>query len=552
MEERRRVVVVVALLAVPLAGLLLLLAQPDFDVMWEHHPTHFWLVLATAVVSVGLGIAVGVVADRRADARLALVSLAMLASAGFLGLHALATPSVLLLGPNLGFVVATPIGLVLASGFAFASTSALTETRTTDVLRWAGVARIVLVLVLVAWAIVSLTLLPVRDPDLPALEIPAGLRVLAVAGVIAFGLAAIRYVGVYRNRRAMLALAVAAAWILLAEALIAVTVGRSWHASWWEWHVLMALAFGELALVVRTRYRQEQSLTAALTGLYLDATLRRLDARDAAALGPIVAALERGEPTGPVVDRLRREQGLTRDETDVLVGSAQELRRMDELFRPYIAPQLAETIERAPELARLGGREREVSVVFADLENYTTFSEARPAGETIEMLNAYWAAIVPAVLEREAGVIERFAGDAVMVLFNAFGDQPDHGLRAARAALALRDAAERVAGARPDWPRFRVGVNSGPAVVGNVGAGAQRSFAAIGDTVNVAARLQTTAHAGHVLVSTATEQLLEGRADLEPAGSLHLKGKDEPVEAWELIDIRNDGGPTSPTEGSRV
>jgi adenylate cyclase len=82
--------------------------------------------------------------------------------------------------------------------------------------------------------------------------------------------------------------------------------------------------------------------------------------------------------------------------------------------------------------------------------------------------------------------------------------------------------------------------------VGNVGAGPQRSFAAIGDTVNVAARLQTSAHAGHVLVSSTTEELLEGRAHLARAGTFRLKGKDEPVEAWELIDIGADGG-ASPT-----
>jgi adenylate cyclase len=550
MEGRRRVAALIVLLAAPLAGLLILLLQPDYDVTWEHHPAHFWLVLSTASICVTLGLAIGVVADRRGDPRLALVSLAMLASAGFLGLHALATPGVLLSGPNAGFVVATPIGLLLASGFAVASASNITENRRGDVLRWTRAGRIMLVVAIVAWAVASLTLFPVGDPAMPTFEIPAGFRVFALAGVIAFVVATARYVGLYQARHSVLPIAVATAWILLAEALIAVTVGRSWHASWWEWHVLMTVAFGELAIVVRVQYRREGSLTAALTGLYLDATLRRLDARDAVALGQILEAFERGQPVEPVLDQLHREQGLTRDETDVLRGSALELRRVDGLFRPYIAPQLAETIAREPELARLGGREQEVSVLFADLENYTTFCARRPAAQTIEMLNAYWAAIVPAVLEREAGMIERFAGDAVMVVFNAFGDQSDHAMNAARAALALRDAAETVVGARPDWPRFRVGVNSGAAVVGNVGAGQQRSFAAIGDTVNVAARLQTSAHAGHVLVSSATERLLVGRAELVPAGALTLRGKGEPVEAWELIDVRGEvDGPPRWTAG---
>ena len=77
------------------------------------------------------------------------------------------------------------------------------------------------------------------------------------------------------------------------------------------------------------------------------------------------------------------------------------------------------------------------------------------------MLNAYWAEVVPAVAT-EDGMIERFAGDAVLVVFNAATDQPDHAMRAARAALKFTEASEAVAHGRPEWPRFRVGVNSGP------------------------------------------------------------------------------------------
>src|SRR5687768_118341 len=89
-------------LALPVAGLALLLARPELDLQWEHHPSHFWLVLVTAVVNVALAYLTNLVAGRHRDPRLVLVSLAFLASAGFLALHALATPGVLLTQPNAG------------------------------------------------------------------------------------------------------------------------------------------------------------------------------------------------------------------------------------------------------------------------------------------------------------------------------------------------------------------------------------------------------------------------------------------------------------------
>ncbi len=115
------------------------------------------------------------------------------------------------------------------------------------------------------------------------------------------------------------------------------------------------------------------------------------------------------------------------------------------------------------------------------------------------MLNRYWEGVVPVVVEAEGGVIERFAGDAVMAVFNALDDQPDHALRGARAALAMRAFTQATATEHPEWPRFPIGVNTGTAVIGTVGATDQRSFAAIGDTTNVAARVQGLAAPGRFL-----------------------------------------------------
>src|SRR4051812_38005576 len=101
---------VATVLLLPLAGLVLLVTEPSLDVMWEHHRAHFWLVLAAGGLNAALALATAAAAERRGDARVTLVSLAFLAAAGFLGLHALATPGVVLDAPNTGFAMATPVG----------------------------------------------------------------------------------------------------------------------------------------------------------------------------------------------------------------------------------------------------------------------------------------------------------------------------------------------------------------------------------------------------------------------------------------------------------
>jgi hypothetical protein len=113
----RRLGLWITVLALPLAALGLLVAEPDIDLRWEHHPSHFWLVLTVAGVNVALGLFASEAAARRDDDRTFLVSMALLASAGFLGLHALATPGVLLDHTTAGFSVAARVGLLLAAGY---------------------------------------------------------------------------------------------------------------------------------------------------------------------------------------------------------------------------------------------------------------------------------------------------------------------------------------------------------------------------------------------------------------------------------------------------
>ncbi len=526
------------LLILPILGLVLLLAEPGLDLQWEHHPSHFWLVLATAAVSVALAYVTSAVAGRQRDARLVLISLAFFAAAGFLGLHALATPGVLLAGSNKGFVIATPVGLFIAAVFSACSVTGLGGPRAQVVLRRRTTMLVGLSLLMIVWAVFSIAGIPPLDGALPPGEAAGPLTVLAVVSVVLYAFAAWRSFDFYRRRRGTMILAITVALVLLGESMIAVVLSRNWRLSWWEWHILMLLAFLAIAAGARSEYRRSGSLTAAFGGLYLDATLARLDQWHARAIAAVAAADERGESTAPILEELRRD-GASGDEVALVEQAAGEVRRLDRLFRPFLPSQVADRLVAEPGTGDLGGVERRVSVLFADLAGFTSFSETRSPSEVIAMLNSYWAVVVP-VIDANGGVVEQFAGDGVMASYNTATDQPDHALRAARTGLAIVAAGRPLAATHAGWPIFRIGINTGPAVVGNVGAEGRRSFAVIGDTVNTASRLMALGKPGQVVVSAPTWSALGDDRSGLALGPAEVKGKRLPVDAWVLTGLERD------------
>lgn len=153
-------------LALPMLGLWLLLAQPGVNVMWQHNPSHFWMILAVAGVNVALGLLISEASRRRQDARLLLVSLVFLTCAGFFLLHGLATPKVILPVGSLGFDIGQMVGLTIASGFAFVSALPLGERAANAVLTGQHVMRGALLGFLVLWGLASLIpgLTPLSEP----------------------------------------------------------------------------------------------------------------------------------------------------------------------------------------------------------------------------------------------------------------------------------------------------------------------------------------------------------------------------------------------------
>jgi adenylate cyclase len=437
-----------ALCIVPLAGLIVLLAKPSLEFVWENHPAHFWLVVLVGALSFALGFLLAEAAARRADARLLLIGMAFLTTSGYLVLHALATPGVLLSGKNAGFQIASAIGLLEAGLFAAASAVRFHPETSALLIRYRGVLYGLLVLHMAAWAAVSLSTLPPLDDEVTPEAARGPLAALAVVGLIAYGFGIWRYAQLYRARPRQLPLAILVALILLCEATFAVAFARNWQTTWWLWHLLMLVAFGVVAVAARREWRLEGSSAEIFSDIYEEQTRGHLE---------------------------------------------------------------------------------EVSVLFADMQGYTAFSELTPEQEIKAMLDTYFPAAAP-VLQAHGGELYNTIGDALMVVFRG----PEHEARAGRTGLEFQQEMARIADAHPGWPRFRAGVNSGGAVLGVVDAPGRRGYTATGDTVNLASRLEGQARAGEVVVSEATYAALGGKAQVEELEPLSVKGKSEAVRAFVL------------------
>jgi adenylate cyclase len=226
----------------------------------------------------------------------------------------------------------------------------------------------------------------------------------------------------------------------------------------------------------------------------------------------------------------------TGDEVGQLAGSFNEMMRgltereaLREAFGSYVDPQVAERVLEEGEL--LEGRDMEVTVLFVDVREFTPFAERSSARETVAFLNRFFDLIVPIVLSHQ-GHANKFLGDGLLAVFGApvrLRDHPD------RALAAAREIAERVREEFDGQVQIGIGINSGPVVVGSVGGGGRLEFTAVGDPVNVAARVEAlTRETGDtVLLTEATRCLLEdGGVDLEPRGEVPLKGKSDPLPVY--------------------
>jgi PAS domain S-box-containing protein len=287
-----------------------------------------------------------------------------------------------------------------------------------------------------------------------------------------------------------------------------------------------------------------KSLSSRVMGLFL----RSVRSGEAAAPQLVRATLPSGRRA-----ELRASLGPIRDSSGAIVGllfvadevgdgtlpagrEHAEAVRLREALRRYLGENVAAMVEERPSFIGVGGVRRYVSVLHADIRGYSSVAEVMEPEEVTNLLLRYHGRVVD-VLYAEGATLDRFIGDTVLAFWNAPTDYASHARAAIRSALAVQRAS-RLEGTEL---AYGVGVHTGDAIVGNLGNARFQNYAAVGDTVVVAARLQAAAAPGEVLCS---ERALAEAGDgirCAPLGALYVKGRKEPVQAYRVEGMEAGG-----------
>jgi len=247
--------------------------------------------------------------------------------------------------------------------------------------------------------------------------------------------------------------------------------------------------------------------------------------------GPVTLSLN----LSPLKDAMETTQGVA-----IVLDDLTEKKRLEgqrRLFERMVSPAVIEQLD--PDKLRLGGTHAKITTLFADIRGFTSFSEALNPEQLVAILNRYLAAAAEAVLAQQ-GTIDKFLGDAVMAWFNAPIPQPDHTLRAVRAALGIQASVASLQATLP--PEFRLsfgaGIHFGDAVLGLVGTERRMEYTAIGDSVNTAKRIQENSRAGQILISEEALDCVRDEILVRPISPIHAKGKSQPLKVYEVLGLK--------------
>jgi len=218
--------------------------------------------------------------------------------------------------------------------------------------------------------------------------------------------------------------------------------------------------------------------------------------------------------------------------------------QMKDIFGRFVSPEVMNEILEGRVNIHLGGVLKEISVLFVDIRGFTTFSEANPPMVVMEVINRYLR-LTSNAIQKNGGTIDKFIGDATMALFNAPVDVSNHALRAVKTAWDMQqevvDLRREISNEFGVDLQFGIGINTGVAVIGNMGSDFRMDYTAIGDTVNTAARLESNALKGEIVISDATYQQVKDYVKVTEQGYIFLKNKKEEILVYTVDNVLEGG-----------
>ncbi len=237
----------------------------------------------------------------------------------------------------------------------------------------------------------------------------------------------------------------------------------------------------------------------------------------------------------PLKDAGQKTQGVAIVLDDLTERKKLEAQR--KLFERMVSPAVIEQLD--PNSLQLGGKRQDITVLFADVRGFTSFSESQEPEQLVSILNRYLGAMAESVLSQE-GTIDKFMGDAIMSWFNAPVPQKDHTLRAVKAALAIRDAFEGLYKVLPKEAHlaFGAGIHYGDAILGLIGTDRRIEYTAISDSVNTAKRLQENSAKNQIIISREAYARVEKEIEVKPIAPVSAKGKTAPLEVYEVLGLK--------------
>ncbi|OGO84460.1 MAG: hypothetical protein A2Y22_05485 [Clostridiales bacterium GWD2_32_59] len=220
------------------------------------------------------------------------------------------------------------------------------------------------------------------------------------------------------------------------------------------------------------------------------------------------------------------------------VEKMKEIKDITSMFGKYVSPKIVkELISKGEQTLKLGGTKKYVTLFFVDIRGFTSMSEKLEPEIVVSVLNEYFETCVNSIFKYD-GTLDKFVGDEIMAVFNSPIDLPNHELAAVKAAIDMRDSGielhDRIKEEYGVDVRFGIGINSGEAIIGNIGTSFKMDYTCIGDAVNTAARLQGVATQGQIIISKIVYDKVKDYVEVTDLGEIKVKGKEEAIKIYQV------------------